>query len=48
MSLLSQSGPVAYLLAYVTNSKAGTFVRIYLIKLDNLIELKPDKPNSRN
>jgi len=48
MPLLSQSGPVAYLLAYVTNSKSGTFVRFYLIKLDTLIELKLDKPNGRN
>jgi len=48
MPLLSQSEPVAYLLAYVTNRKAGTFVRFYLIKLDTLIELKLDKPNGRN
>lgn len=36
MLLISQSGPVDYLLAYVTNSKAGTFIKFRLIKLDTL------------
>jgi hypothetical protein len=48
MPLISQSEPVDYLLAYVTNSKAGTFVRFRSIKLDTLIELKLDSPNDRN
>jgi hypothetical protein len=48
MPLISQSAPVDYLLAYVTNSKAGTFVRFHLIKLDTLIELKLDSTKDRN
>jgi hypothetical protein len=48
MPLISQSGPVAYLLTYVTNSKAGAFVRFRLIKPDTLIELKQDSRNDRN
>ena len=48
MPLILQSGPVDYLLAYVTNSKAGTFVRFHLIKIDTLIELRLDSPNDKN
>jgi len=48
MPLISQLGPADYLLAYLTNSKAGTFVRFHLIKPDTLIEFKLDSPNDRN